>query len=355
MISIWNCDILKKKKEKKQYWIKNPTSSPLKTLQASTGLTFSFQGIEPYATHDISNEAQFPVYLSAPSPPPWLSSLFFSPSNLTRWHLISWWVEDVSPHQPCSVADLFRLGHSSAIREPTLPLHARAPLGTNEGNCNVMLKLTITSCLEVFGFFLNLMFAYFLPNGSENLWCNQLVSGFVCVCACVCACVCGVWWFVCVQGCLLSLDCITPIFQRKSITTAILSSLVTSECPLLHAHTCTCTSSQSQADVSTYLSLCILHPIHPTVTHQQHQLPDNCYQERFGAFLIHLTQRLLSCQWREMWVQCQRQSMEEGCLPKLQLVLHFTISCWLFFQTDGSPRNLSGVNCNNYKRRLLRL
>lgn len=53
--------------------------------------------------------------------------------------------------------------------------------------------------------------------------------------------------------------------------------------------TCTCTSSQGQAEVSTYISVYILHPVHSTVTHQQHQLPDTSYQERFRAFLIPLT------------------------------------------------------------------
>ena len=139
LINVWNSNM--KKDKISSEW--NPSRWP---VEVSTRLPLSFQGIQPYATHDISNEAQFPVYLSAPSPPPppppRLPALFFSPSNLTRWHLISRWVEDHSPHRPCRVADLFWLGHSSAIRVATLlPLYTHAALGTHEGDNNVMLKL----------------------------------------------------------------------------------------------------------------------------------------------------------------------------------------------------------------------
>lgn len=122
----------------------------------------------------------------------------------------------------------------------------------------------------------------------------------MCLCMRVCVCVgrwvpeqlihLWVWWFVCVQGRLLSVNCITPIFHRNRVRTAILSSLVTSECPLLHAHTHTHMHLHQRSKPSRSFHLYLyLHPVHSTVTHQQHQLPDTTYQERFGAFLIHLT------------------------------------------------------------------
>lgn len=78
---------------------------------------------KPYVTHDIYNKVcSLSTYLPLSPVPPHPSL-----SNLTHWHLISWWVEDASPHQPCSVGDLFRLGHSSAIRAPP---HTHTPLMT---------------------------------------------------------------------------------------------------------------------------------------------------------------------------------------------------------------------------------
>lgn len=72
--------------------------------------------------HDIYNKACslstcLPLCcVFPPTPPPTF--------NLTRWHLISWWVEEASAHRAGSVADLFRQGRSSAIRAP--PHHCRA-------------------------------------------------------------------------------------------------------------------------------------------------------------------------------------------------------------------------------------
>lgn len=89
----------------------------------------SCQRVKAYITHDIYNKGRSlstylphsPVFFLSNSPPCPLPHALLSTSNLTHWHLISWWVEDASPHQPCSVADLFRLGHSSAISAPPPP------------------------------------------------------------------------------------------------------------------------------------------------------------------------------------------------------------------------------------------
>lgn len=168
---------------------------------------------------------------------------------------------------------------------------------------------------------------------------------------CVCGCLGGwgpeqlpplwMWWFVCVQGCLLSVDCITPILHCKRVTTAILSSLVTSECPLLHTHTHTHTSAPAPAvkanhkfplisPSASYIQPAALWHISP-----QHQLPDTSYQERFGGFLIHFT------------LKTSFLSMKGDVTPMLNAEEGGGVSGevatgpafhrrWLFFQTDGS-------------------